>query len=73
MAATVKAISPMKPSRLNAIPPMLPDSKTTKATPRLAPELIPKTEGPAKGLRKTVCICKPLTAKPAPATKAVKD
>ena len=38
----------------------------------LAPELIPNTEGPANGLRKTVCICNPLTAKPAPATSAVK-
>ena len=37
----------------------------------LAPELIPSTEGPASGFRKTVCICKPLIARPAPATKAV--
>ena len=71
MAAIVKAISPMNPNRLKAIPPILPDNKTTKATPKLAPELIPNTEGPANGLRNTVCICKPLTANPAPATMAV--
>ena len=33
---------------------------------------MPSTEGPASGLRNTVCICKPLTAKPAPAMMAVK-
>ena len=27
-----------------------------RATPKLAPELIPSTKGPAKGLRKRVCI-----------------
>lgn len=40
------------------------------ATPRLAPELIPKTSGPAKGFRKIVCICKPLTPKATPANTA---
>ena len=71
IAATDKAISPMNPKWLNATPPMLPEKRTTKATPKLAPELIPKTEGPANGFRNTVCICNPLTASPAPATKAV--
>ena len=56
MAAMDKPISPIKPSLLNATPPRLPLSKTTKATPILAPELIPNTEGPANGLRNTVCI-----------------
>ena len=37
----------------------------------LKEELMPSTDGPAKGLRKTVCICKPLTESPAPATNAV--
>ena len=50
----------------------MPDNSTTNATPRLAPELIPSTEGPASGLRKIVCICKPLIDNPAPATSAVK-
>ena len=70
MAETVSARLPTYPRRLNACPP-IPDTNTTSATPRLAPELIPSTEGPANGLRKTVCICNPLTERPAPATKAV--
>ena len=65
------ATSPIYPSLLNATPPIAPDSNTTQATPRLAPELIPNTDGPASGFRKTVCICKPLTDSPAPATNAV--
>ena len=73
VAAIVSASSPMYPSLLSATPPTLPESRMTSATPRLAPELMPSTEGPASGLRKTVCICRPLTANPAPATKAVSD
>ena len=71
MAAIESATSPKRPRWLRATPPMLPEKSTTKATPILAPELIPNTEGPARGLRNTVCICKPLTDRPAPATKAV--
>ena len=71
-AANESATSPIYPSLLSATPPNAPDSNTTKATPRLAPELIPSTEGPASGLRNTVCICKPLMESPAPATKAVR-
>ena len=72
MAATESATSPIYPRRLSATPPIAPDSSTTQATPRLAPELMPSTEGPASGLRNTVCICKPLTESPAPATNAVR-
>lgn len=43
----------------------------TKATPRLAPELIPRTYGPAMGLRKTVCICNPLNDNATPTIRAV--
>ena len=71
MAERVKAISPMMPILLKATPPRVPDSRTTKATPMLAPELMPSTEGPASGLRNTVCIWSPLTDSPAPATRAV--
>ena len=49
-AANESATSPIYPSLLSATPPNAPDSNTTKATPRLAPELIPSTEGPASGL-----------------------
>lgn len=40
-------------------------------TPRLAPELIPNTYGPASGFRKRVCICKPLAESAAPTIRAV--
>jgi len=45
--------------------------KIIKATPRLAPELIPSTYGPAMGFLKTVCICRPLNDKAIPTVKAV--
>lgn len=48
-----------------------PPSNITKATPRLAPVLIPNIEGPASGLLKTVCNINPETAKAAPHSKAV--
>ena len=41
------------------------------ATPKLAPELIPKTKGPASGFLNKVCINKPLIDKPEPTIIAV--
>ena len=41
------------------------------ATASPAPLLIPKTSGPANGLRKAVCKSKPLVARAAPASRAV--
>ena len=73
IAPKVTATSPKIPKELRATPPKLPDSRTIRATPRLAPELIPNTDGPARGLRKTVCISNPLTESPAPAMAAVRD
>ena len=46
---------------------------TTKATPKLAPELSPNTSGPAKGFLNKVCISKPLIDKPMPTAIAVID
>ena len=43
-----------------------PKSNVTKATARLAPLVIPKMEGPAKGLRKAVCKSNPATESDAP-------
>ena len=43
----------------------------TMATPRLAPELIPKTDGPANGLRNAVCNSSPVAASAAPPRVAV--
>ena len=42
-----------------------------KATPKLAPEEIPKTKGPANGFLKSVCINNPEIAKPEPTKTAV--
>ena len=44
----------------------------TKATPKLAPELIPNTNGPANGLRNNVCINNPDIPNPEPTNTAVK-
>ena len=52
-------------------PPKREAPNKRKATPRLAPELIPKTKGPAKGFLKRVCINKPLMPKPDPTRMAV--
>ena len=43
-----------------------PKSNVIKATARLAPLVIPKMEGPAKGLRKAVCKSNPATESDAP-------
>ena len=45
--------------------------KINKATPKLAPEEIPKTKGPANGFLNKVCINKPATDKPEPTKIAV--
>ena len=42
------------------------------ATPNPAPELIPKTKGPASGFLKKVCICNPLKLSPIPAKMATR-
>ena len=52
-------------------PPNNPEPKITRATPKLAPELIPKTNGPAKGFLNIVCINNPEIPKPEPTIMAV--
>ena len=47
------------------------EPKTTNATPRLEPELNPKTYGPASGFLKKVCINNPLTESEIPTKIAV--
>ena len=42
-----------------------------RAAPKLAPELIPSTNGPAKGFLNRVCINSPLNARAAPDKIAV--
>ena len=51
--------------------PKNPAPKITNATPKLAPELIPKTKGPASGFLNKVCINSPLIESPEPTIIAV--
>ena len=53
------------------IPPNNPEPKITIATPKLAPELIPSTNGPANGFLNNVCISKPEIPSPEPTKTAV--
>ena len=52
-------------------PPKIDDPKINNATPKLAPEEIPKTNGPANGFLNKVCISKPLIDNPDPTRIAV--
>lgn len=52
-------------------PPNNPEPKISKATPKLDPEEIPSTKGPAKGFRNNVCISSPQIDKPEPTIIAV--
>ena len=62
-----------KPDRLNVPADMLPPKNNiTNATPKLAPELMPKIDGPANGFLKAVCNINPQTANALPQSNAVK-
>ena len=52
-------------------PPKIEEPIMTKATPKLAPELIPNTKGPANGFLNNVCINNPEIPKPEPTNMAV--
>ncbi len=52
-------------------PPKKLEPNNNRATPKLAPEEIPNTNGPANGFRNKVCINKPLTDNPEPTIIAV--
>ena len=52
-------------------PPKKLEPKITNATPKLAPELIPNTKGPAKGFLNKVCINSPEIPNPEPTKTAV--
>jgi hypothetical protein len=54
-------------------PPKIDEPKTNTATPKLAPEEIPKTKGPANGFLNKVCINKPQIDQPEPTKIAVID
>ena len=62
----------MKPDRVNVPAVMVPaPASMTRATPRLAPELIPSMEGAASGLLNVVCSISPDAASAIPQSKAV--
>ncbi len=52
-------------------PPKILEPKMTNATPKLAPELSPKTKGPANGFLNKVCISNPEMPRPEPTKMAV--
>ena len=58
-------------AKIKKLPPNIDDPKTKIATPKVAPELIPKTYGPANGFLNKVCIKSPPIASPEPTIKAV--
>jgi len=57
--------------RMAKIPPKRLEPKIMRATPKLAPELMPNTKGPAKGFLNKVCISNPEIPKPEPTKIAV--
>ena len=56
---------------VNKKPPKTEEPKIKIATPKLAPEEIPNTKGPAKGFLNKVCMSKPQIDKPEPTKIAV--
>jgi len=56
---------------VNKKPPNIDEPKIKIATPKLAPEEMPKTNGPASGFLNKVCISKPQIDKPEPTKTAV--
>ena len=53
-------------------PPNIEDPRITKATPKLAPKVIPSTNGPANGFLNKVCMSNPEMPNPDPTKIAVK-
>ena len=72
--SAVTAVAPTKAAATTVIcPPIavdVPTARVTMATARLAPLVIPNTDGPAKGLRNAVCSISPATDNEAPQNTA---
>ncbi len=66
-----KAIPKFEMDKVAAAPTKAEVPNISNATPKLAPELTPKTKGPASGFLNKVCINKPLMESPAPTKIAV--
>ena len=65
------ATAQLEKDTVKKIPPNTEEPKINNATPKLAPEEIPKTKGPAKGFLNNVCINNPLIDRPEPTSTAV--
>ena len=61
-----KAVDQLEIVDIPKSPPNSPVPKINTATPKLAPDEIPNTKGPAKGFLNKVCINNPLMDKPEP-------
>jgi len=68
-----RAIPILEKASAAKLPPKSENPKIKMATPKLAPELIPSTNGPARGFLNKVCINKPLMERPEPTRMAVSD
>src|SRR6476646_566167 len=74
IAAPTRSASPASPVEApKTAATLMPDPSTTIATPRPAPDEIPRANGSARGFRKSVCICSPAMPRAAPARSAVSD
>ena len=67
-ATTTSKCPPIVKLPMEAVPP---SRSSTMATPRFAPESMPRIDGPARGLRKAVCKSKPQVPRAVPVSKAV--
>ncbi len=65
------AIAQFEKATLKKNPPNTDEPRINIATPKLAPEEIPRTKGPARGFLNKVCINKPLIDSPEPTKTAV--
>ena len=66
------AIAQLESAKDAITPPRAPEPRIRMATPRLAPEEIPNTKGPARGFLNNVCIRRPLIPRPEPTRVAVR-
>jgi len=70
LAARARDMSPRKERVASPVAREVPIR--SRAAPKLAPELMPRTKGPARGLRNRVCINNPLKESPPPTRMAVR-
>ena len=67
-----KAMAQLDKAKEAKNPPKILEPRINKATPKLAPDEIPSTKGPANGFLNKVCIQSPLIDNPEPTKIAVR-